>query len=108
MQCLKMRFSLLDFLLLFQLCWVLTSEGSDNISFYKNYDVTWGFDHVFSLNQGRDIQLSLDISSGYSLPSCFLISPFHFKRSKDYISPSIYDILLLLFHSSIYYYIFIP
>ncbi|KAM3731602.1 hypothetical protein ACB098_12G176400 [Castanea mollissima] len=64
-----MRFSLLDFLLLFLLCWVLASEGSDNISFYENYNVTWGFDHVFSLNQGRDIQLSLDISSGAGFAS---------------------------------------
>ncbi|XP_075648699.1 xyloglucan endotransglucosylase/hydrolase protein 2-like [Castanea sativa] len=64
-----MRFSLLDCLLLFLLCWVLASEGSDNISFYENYNVTWGFDHVFSLNQGRDIQLSLDISSGAGFTS---------------------------------------
>jgi xyloglucan:xyloglucosyl transferase len=44
--------------------WVLASEGSNNISFDQNYKVTWGFDHVFSLNQGREIQLSMDISSG--------------------------------------------
>ncbi|KAM3683826.1 hypothetical protein ACJW31_12G178100 [Castanea mollissima] len=64
-----MRFSLLDCLLLFLLCWVFASEGNDNISFYENYNVTWGFDHVFSLNQGRDIQLFLDISSGAGFAS---------------------------------------
>ncbi|XP_059433533.1 xyloglucan endotransglucosylase/hydrolase protein 2-like [Corylus avellana] len=48
--------------------WVIASEGSD-ISFDQNYKVTWGFDHVLSLNQGREIQLSMDISSGAGLAS---------------------------------------
>lgn len=63
-----MGFSLPGFSLLFLLTLldlVLSSEGTDIISFYENYNVTWGFDHVLSLNQGREIQLSMDSSSGY-------------------------------------------
>ncbi|XP_031285504.1 xyloglucan endotransglucosylase/hydrolase protein 2-like [Pistacia vera] len=33
-------------------------------SFDQNYYITWGNDHVRSLNEGREIQLSMDRSSG--------------------------------------------
>ncbi|OAY32844.2 xyloglucan endotransglucosylase/hydrolase protein 2 [Manihot esculenta] len=38
-------------------------------SFDENYEVTWGFDHVLSLNQGTQIQLSMDTSSGSGFAS---------------------------------------
>lgn len=52
------------FSVLLLLSWVLASEGGD-ISFYRNYKVTWGANNVLSLDQGREIQLSMDASSGY-------------------------------------------
>ena len=42
-------------------------RGSINIteiSFDQNYEVTWGDNHVVSLNQGKEIQLTMDNSSG--------------------------------------------
>ncbi|KAL7172772.1 hypothetical protein ACSBR2_032279 [Camellia fascicularis] len=39
------------------------ARASDD-SFDENYYVTWGNNHVLSLNQGREIQLSMDSSSG--------------------------------------------
>ncbi|XP_048336485.1 xyloglucan endotransglucosylase/hydrolase protein 2 isoform X4 [Ziziphus jujuba] len=44
------------------------AENAD-INFYQNYDVTWGFDHVLALNRGRQIQLSMDLSSGAGFES---------------------------------------
>lgn len=38
-------------------------------SFDENYELTWGFDHVLSLNQGTQIQLSMDTSSGIYISS---------------------------------------
>lgn len=35
-------------------------------NFDQNYYITWGKDHFQSTNQGKEIQLSLDASSGYS------------------------------------------
>ncbi|CAK9159181.1 unnamed protein product [Ilex paraguariensis] len=43
---------------------VLASKASSDISFNVNYNVTWGYDHVMSSNQGREIQLSMDNYSG--------------------------------------------
>ncbi|KAL6555651.1 Xyloglucan endotransglucosylase/hydrolase protein 2 [Orobanche hederae] len=37
---------------------------SDDKQFDVNYDVTWGNDHVSFLDQGREVQLSMDINSG--------------------------------------------
>lgn len=44
---------------------LIASKNTDISTFDQNYQVTWGFDHVLSLNQGREIQLSMDNSSGY-------------------------------------------
>ncbi|XP_018847735.1 xyloglucan endotransglucosylase/hydrolase protein 2-like [Juglans regia] len=81
-----MGFSVPAFLLLFLLPLlddlVLSSaEGTDIISFYENYNVTWGFDHVLSLNQGREIQLSMDSSSGAGFASklSYASGFFHLK-----------------------------
>ncbi|XP_052171126.1 xyloglucan endotransglucosylase/hydrolase protein 2-like [Diospyros lotus] len=38
--------------------------STDTAGFDENYYVEWGNDHVLSLNQGREIQLSMDKSSG--------------------------------------------
>jgi hypothetical protein len=38
--------------------------GLDNTSFYQDYYVTWGSDHLLLLNQETEIQLSLDQNSG--------------------------------------------
>ena len=46
---------------------VVGGRMSDDISFDENYIITWGNDHVLSLNQGRLVQLSLDQSSGFNL-----------------------------------------
>ncbi|XP_057482993.1 xyloglucan endotransglucosylase/hydrolase protein 2-like [Actinidia eriantha] len=45
---------------------VLLSSGArtTDSSFDVNYYVTWGNNHVLSLNQGREIQLSMDNTSG--------------------------------------------
>ncbi|XP_011024647.1 PREDICTED: xyloglucan endotransglucosylase/hydrolase protein 2-like [Populus euphratica] len=43
---------------------VLASRNGGDASFDQNYDITWGYDHVKSLDEGRQIQLSLDHSSG--------------------------------------------
>ncbi|KAK7339158.1 hypothetical protein VNO77_19809 [Canavalia gladiata] len=37
---------------------------STEISFDQNYEVIWGDNHVVSLNQGKEIQLTMDNSSG--------------------------------------------
>ncbi|KAL2540752.1 Xyloglucan endotransglucosylase/hydrolase protein 2 [Abeliophyllum distichum] len=47
------------------LCEVLQlSRARDDVNFDVNYNITWGKDHVLSLNQGRQVQLSMDIQSG--------------------------------------------
>ncbi|KAL3604714.1 hypothetical protein D5086_005573 [Populus alba] len=43
---------------------VLARRNGGDASFYQNYDITWGYDHVKSLDGGRQIQLSLDNASG--------------------------------------------
>ncbi|KAJ1397468.1 Transferase [Sesbania bispinosa] len=44
----------------------LHARGSidTELSFDQNYEVIWGDDHVVSLNQGKEIQLTMDNSSG--------------------------------------------
>jgi len=55
---------------------------SEEIIFDQNYKVTWGDNHVISINQGKEIQLTMDYSSGYSqpfiIPKLFFHSPFKF------------------------------
>ena len=43
---------------------VLARRNGGDASFYQNYDIAWGYDHVKSLDGGRQIQLSLDNASG--------------------------------------------
>ncbi|XP_007049742.2 PREDICTED: xyloglucan endotransglucosylase/hydrolase protein 2 [Theobroma cacao] len=40
------------------------SADADIVRFDENYEITWGYDHVLLFNQGREVQLSMDISSG--------------------------------------------
>ncbi|CAN0915393.1 Xyloglucan endotransglucosylase/hydrolase protein 2 [Linum grandiflorum] len=37
--------------------------------FDENYGVTWGYDHVSQINQGTEVQLSMDRSSGAGFAS---------------------------------------
>lgn len=43
---------------------VIAAATKSDVKFDQNYYITWGNDHVLSLNQGRAIQLSMDRSSG--------------------------------------------
>lgn len=43
---------------------VIACENSDTVSFDENYHITWGSDHVLASNQGSQIQLSMDRSTG--------------------------------------------
>ncbi|XP_042490363.1 xyloglucan endotransglucosylase/hydrolase protein 2-like isoform X2 [Macadamia integrifolia] len=45
------------------------AAGTTDPSFDTNYEITWGNDHVQSINQGREIQLSMDKSSGSGFQS---------------------------------------
>ncbi|VVA15814.1 PREDICTED: xyloglucan endotransglucosylase/hydrolase [Prunus dulcis] len=54
------------------------ASNNDDSAFDKNYEITWGNDHVLSLNQGREIQLSLDSRSGYH--HHLLLLPLGFVR----------------------------
>lgn len=51
------------------------------LSFDQNYKVIWGDDHVVSLNHGKEIQLTMDNSSGYIIlplsPMQLLLFCFH-------------------------------
>ncbi|RHN39080.1 putative xyloglucan:xyloglucosyl transferase [Medicago truncatula] len=49
---------------------------SEEIIFDQNYKVTWGDNHVISINQRKEIQLTMDYSSGYSQP--FIIPQLFF------------------------------
>lgn len=44
---------------------VTTGRAKDDVNFDENYAVTWGGDHVVYMNQGKDIQISMDKASGY-------------------------------------------
>jgi xyloglucan:xyloglucosyl transferase len=50
---------------------------SEEIIFDQNYKVTWGDNHVISINQGKEIQLTMDYSSGYSQPFIIFQLFFH-------------------------------
>ncbi|XAR58732.1 Xyloglucan:xyloglucosyl transferase [Bertholletia excelsa] len=56
---------------MFLLSWpgLTSGSGNEDTSFDENYYVTWGNDHALPLNQGREIQLSLDNSSGAGFAS---------------------------------------
>lgn len=43
---------------------VINININQEVSFDKNYVVTWGQDHVLKVNQGKEVQLSMDHSSG--------------------------------------------
>ncbi|KAL6968009.1 xyloglucan:xyloglucosyl transferase [Sarracenia purpurea var. burkii] len=43
----------------------VAAGGAGDLSFDENYYVTWGNNHVSSLNQGTEIQLSMDKSSAF-------------------------------------------
>ncbi|KAK7304509.1 hypothetical protein VNO77_42390 [Canavalia gladiata] len=43
---------------------IAKGSSSEQISFNQNYMVTWGGSHVVFLNQGKEIQLAMDKSSG--------------------------------------------
>ncbi|KAJ6710946.1 XYLOGLUCAN ENDOTRANSGLUCOSYLASE/HYDROLASE PROTEIN 8-RELATED [Salix koriyanagi] len=58
-----MDFCLRRFLAFLLIGGVLARRNGD-ASFDRNYDITWGNDHVLSIDEGRQIQLSLDNSSG--------------------------------------------
>lgn len=62
-----MDYSLLVFVSLVFLVadWIFVYGKNGGISFDQNYEVIWGGDRVVSLNQGKEIQLSMDNNSGY-------------------------------------------
>ncbi|KAK4268284.1 hypothetical protein QN277_024962 [Acacia crassicarpa] len=56
---------LIFFLVPFLVCGGVFGSGKNGkIGFDENYKVIWGGDHVVSLNQGKEIQLSMDKVSG--------------------------------------------
>ena len=59
-----MEFCLPCFLAFLLMGGVLARRNGGDASFYQNYDIAWGYDHVKSLDGGRQIQLSLDNASG--------------------------------------------
>lgn len=61
-----MRFSLLT-LLVFILMLSITkyeSEAINDVSFDENYVTIYGDDHLLKLDQGKEIQLAMDLASG--------------------------------------------
>ncbi|KDP26372.1 hypothetical protein JCGZ_17530 [Jatropha curcas] len=59
-----MDYSCLPYVLTFLLIGGVIAKRTSDISFDQNYEVTWGYDHVLSLHQGRQVQLSMDKYSG--------------------------------------------
>ncbi|KAK7373623.1 hypothetical protein VNO80_07038 [Phaseolus coccineus] len=51
-------------LLLFVALAIVYARKSDEVSFQQNYRVVWGNHHVFFLQHGREVQLSIDKTSG--------------------------------------------
>ncbi|CAD5327753.1 unnamed protein product [Arabidopsis thaliana] len=45
------------------------ARGRGAIDFDVNYVVTWGQDHILKLTQGKEVQLSMDYSSGSGFES---------------------------------------
>ena len=67
---------LIFFLVPFLVCGGVFGSGKNGkIGFDENYKVIWGGDHVVSLNQGKEIQLSMDRVSGILFSVAFL--PFN-------------------------------
>eukprot|EP00257_Ricinus_communis_P006131 XP_002521076.2 xyloglucan endotransglucosylase/hydrolase protein 2 [Ricinus communis] len=60
----RMEFCVVCFLAFLLVGGVLSNRISDTGLFDQTYQVTWGKDHVLPLNQGKEIQLSMDKSSG--------------------------------------------
>lgn len=54
--------------------WVLAIRNDDGVNFDLNYNVTWGYDHVSLFNDGKELQLSMDKSSGYFRLHVFSLS----------------------------------
>jgi xyloglucan:xyloglucosyl transferase len=50
-------------------------RNEEIITFDQNYKVTWGGNHVMYINQGKEIQLTMDYSSGYNNKPCIFIFP---------------------------------
>ncbi|CAA0815202.1 Xyloglucan endotransglucosylase/hydrolase protein 2 [Striga hermonthica] len=60
-------YSYCDKLSVFVIVFVIVAVNnvrSDEVQFDVNYDVTWGSDHVSIIDQGREVQLSMDSNSG--------------------------------------------
>ncbi|XP_022758698.1 xyloglucan endotransglucosylase/hydrolase protein 2-like [Durio zibethinus] len=64
MQYFSLQLCLLSSIFFLLGCCSLFANTTDIVRFDENYEITWGSDHVLSLNQGSEIQLSMDISSG--------------------------------------------
>lgn len=52
--------------MIFFLVLSVMSEAFDDVRFDENYVVRYGNDHISKLDQGREVQLSLDLASGNS------------------------------------------
>ncbi|KAM2829589.1 hypothetical protein PS2_035238 [Malus domestica] len=48
---------------------IIFAAENDDIAFDKKYEFIWGNDHILSLNQGRELQLTLDNRSGCKFAS---------------------------------------
>ncbi|KAK3021636.1 hypothetical protein RJ639_046360 [Escallonia herrerae] len=59
-----MGFRLLSIFAFLLLSWGLACCRASGGSYDANYDITWGSNNVVSSNQGREVQLSMDQSSG--------------------------------------------
>lgn len=43
---------------------IVNASRANDVSFDQNYHITWGSSHVTSLNEGREIHISMDNVSG--------------------------------------------
>ncbi|GLT24942.1 hypothetical protein SLA2020_001030 [Shorea laevis] len=69
-----------------------TANADVNASFDQSYQITWGNDHVKSLNQGKEIQVSLDKTSGAGFESkqSYGSGFFHMRvKSPDKVSSGV-------------------
>ncbi|XP_076934507.1 xyloglucan endotransglucosylase/hydrolase protein 2-like [Bidens hawaiensis] len=57
----------------------LLGNAKGDASFDENYNVNWGYDHVLSLNQGREVRLLLDQYSGAGFTSKSFFGSGFFK-----------------------------
>lgn len=60
----SMESYLLSGVLGFLMANMLFASGRQQVSFYENYNVTWGNSHFSSLYNDTEVQLTLDQSSG--------------------------------------------